>query len=132
MNNVKIYLLGDPDITRKEKKSIKTEVKKLMMVIYKEKKPIKDLKTISVVPKEQNRYSTKERFIYSETEISREAINALFPNKIIKYTNYLLGKAQINAKNILYLMDIDDLFFMADEYHIWPSNNKKNMYVTIH
>ncbi|EKD25650.1 MAG: hypothetical protein ACD_80C00009G0010 [uncultured bacterium (gcode 4)] len=139
--NIRIHFIGgNNDFPRKKKKKIKNalenEVKKqireCMETIYKEKKAIQDLKKIPVLPSEQSRYLGKERFIYSEAEITREDLNVHFPNKIVKYTNYFLGKLQINTKDILFLINVGNLFFTDKQHYIWPSSNViKMMYVTI-
>lgn len=129
--NIRIYFLGvNNSISRKEQKTIKDQLMEIVMEIYKKKKPINDLKKIPINT-ENVLLARKERAIYAETETTRENIDHLFPKKICKYTNYLLGKLDIKEKKILYLIDIDDLFYMGNEYVIWPSDETKKMFVTI-
>lgn len=100
------------------------------MDIYKKKKSIQDLKKIPI-NSEERMHLNRERAIYSEIETTRENIDHLFPKKICKFTNYLLGKLDINKKKVLFLIDVDALFYMGNEYVIWPSDDKKKMFVTI-
>ena len=124
--NIKMFFLGDTSsIPRKEKKNIKDQVEDSIAKLYKEKKTIKDLHKITFIPR-QDKFN-----IYSETELTKENIDHLFPKKITKHTNYLLGVLEINKKNVLYLVDVDELFWMTNEYLIWPSDEKKIVSITL-
>lgn len=121
---IRIYFLGDDNVSRKEKKQIKNNVRECIVELYKKKKPIQDLRQIPVIPE-------SKWVIYSENGMDRQEIDHLFPKKICKQTNYLLGKTVISRKDVLYLIDVDELFFMTDQYYIWPSDERKKMYIKI-
>ena len=124
--NIKMFFLGDTSIIpRKEKKIIKDQVEDSIAKLYKEKKAINGLHKIKFIPR-QDKFN-----IYSEIKHTKEDIDHLFPKKIINQTNYLLGKLEINKKNILYLIDVDELFWMGNEYLIWPSDEKKIVSITL-
>lgn len=107
-------------LPRTEKKHLKAEVKKSIMELYK-KKPIKNLKKIAL---------TSQWAIYTEKIMDRESIELLFPNKISTTTNYFVGEIENNNKNFFYVIDIDELFYTAKEYVIWPNTNKKKITIT--
>ncbi len=129
--NIKMYFVGDNDISRKTKKNIKKEIRNCVLDIYRGKKSIKNLIKITV-SEEGNSFPNNKTTIYSEVEITEELINRLFPKKISKKSNYLLGNIHCDKKNVLYLIDVDELFFESGEYKIWPNQDKKNVYVKIH
>ncbi|MFA7298086.1 MAG: hypothetical protein WC010_00350 [Candidatus Absconditabacterales bacterium] len=128
MKNVTINFIGHNEVPRKEKKHIKAQVAECMLTIFKEKKSIENLKKMATT---QHSFRQKDFSIYSEMQISREKISSIFPNKISNNANYLLGRLCINKRDIVYLINVDDLFYMDGQYYIWPSNEKKIMYVTI-
>lgn len=126
--NTRIYFLGG-DISRKEKKTIKGKVRDALSEIYQKKRTIEDLIKIPIDENEST--TSRQTFaIYAELDIQREKIEELFTKKISKRSNYFLGVIA-SIKNVLYLIDVDELFFMSGEYYIWPSNIKKNTYVKI-
>ena len=127
---IRMYFVGDNKISRTEKKHIKEDVRNRILDIYKKKRSIDDLTKILINP--QRTSIGKGSAIYSEIETTKEIIDLFFPKKISKQTNYLLGTLQSIKKNVLYLMDVDDLFFMSGEYYIWPSDEKKTMFIKIH
>jgi hypothetical protein len=122
--NIRMYFTGDGNVSRKEKKIIKNQVKACITDIYKQKRSIENLQKLPIVPEEK--WS-----IYSEIDMDRQKIDVFFPKKICKNTNYLLGKINMSTKDVLYLIDVDDLFFMAGQYYIWPSDEKKQIHITV-
>ena len=127
---IRMYFVGDNKISRTEKKYIKRDVRDCILDIYRKKKSINNLTKIPINP--QRISIGRGSAIYSEIEATKEIIDLLFPKKISKNTNYLLGTVQSMKKDVLYLMDVDDLFFMSGEYYIWPSDEKKTMFIKIH
>ncbi len=119
-----MYFTGDNNVSRKEKKKIKDQIKACITDIYKQKRSIENLQRLPIVPEEK-------WAIYSEIEIDRQKLDVFFPKKICKNTNYFLGKMHISTKDVLYLMNVDDLFFMAGQYYIWPSDEKKIIHIVI-
>ena len=121
--NIRMFFLGDTHcVSRKEKKTIKGQVNDCIAKIYQEKKPIEKLYKI---PLEQN------GSIYSEKYITKAEIDNLFPKKVDKQTNYLIGAMVINTKNVMYLINVDELFFMSGTYFIWPSDEKKSVSIKL-
>jgi hypothetical protein len=134
--NVRIYCIGElSEISKTEKKNLKKEVKEYIMDIFKH---MKSIETLIKIPLPHQGRNNGQCAIYSEEKISkREEVDLLFPKKITKTnTNYLLGKVEINKKNLLYLIDVDQLYDKGEkhyrEYCIWPSSHAhKTMHVRI-
>jgi hypothetical protein len=128
--NVRIYFVGDKKISRKEKKHVKDGIRDYFMDAFRKMKSIHNLIRIPIYPEAKTSTKTGPA-IFAETDMTREIIDILFPKKISKDTNYLVGTVPNRKNNLFYLVDVDQLVSVGPDYYIWPSNGKKTLFINL-